>query len=353
MFFLAAAITAGIITFFLTPLVIAGAHRFKLLDNPDTRHHPAHTHTGTIPRAGGLAILVGLLVSICIFIPPLKAIIALIVASSLTVGIGLLDDKRDISPYLRFLGNIVTAAIVVGGGVGIPFITNPVGGVIQLDAWRISFDFIGSHSILVLADLFAIIWIVWNMNMIGWSSGVDGQMPGFVAIAAIVLGVLSLRFSAHDISQTVVATLAFITAGAYLGFLPWNYYPQKIMPGYGGKSLAGLLLATIAILSGGKVGSALLLLALPAIDAVYTLIRRIMNKKSPFKPDRHHLHHRLLEMGWNKKHIAYFYWTVSALLGIIALSVNSTQKLFTFALAVVIIGGSLYWVSKILTPKSA
>lgn len=352
MFFLLAAFSSAIITFFVTPLIIKGAKKYKLIDDPKTRKHPAQTHIGAIPRAGGLAIFIGFLCSVVIFLPLHKTIIGIVSASFLTISIGLLDDKRDISPYIRFIGNIICALIVVAAGVGIPFITNPFGGVLHLDIWRVSFDFFGPHSILVLADLFAIIWIVWNMNMVGWSSGIDGQMPGFVVITAITLGVLSLRFSAHDVSQNIVATLAFITAGAYAGFLPWNFFPQKIMPGYGGKSLAGLLLATIAILSGGKVGSALLLLALPMIDATYAIVRRIANKKSPFRPDSNHLHHRLLKAGWSKKSIAFLYWTVSGVLGIITLQLNSTQKIFTFILAIVIIGGSLYWVSKILETKS-
>ena len=186
------------------------------------------------------------------------------------------------------------------------------------------------------------------MNIVGWSSGVDGQMPGFVAIAATTLALLSLRFSAHDISQTVVAQLALITAGAFLGFLPWNFYPQKILPGYGGKTLAGLLLATIAILSGGKVGSALLILAIPMLDAAYALFRRIVSKKSPFLADRSHLHHRLLDLGWGKRRIALFYWLVSAILGVLTLTLNSQQKVFVFLTISLTVGGILLWLSYLL-----
>jgi UDP-GlcNAc:undecaprenyl-phosphate GlcNAc-1-phosphate transferase len=183
------------------------------------------------------------------------------------------------------------------------------------------------------------------MNIVGWSSGIDGQMPGFVTITTLTLGAMSLRFSAHDISQTVVAALAFITAGAFLGFLPWNFYPQKIMPGYGGKTLAGLMIATIAILSGGKIGSALIILAVPMLDALYSLVRRLAHKKSPFQADRAHLHHRLLDLGWGKRRIALFYWTVSAILGLLTLYMNSEQKFFTFVALTVSVGGILLWFS--------
>ena len=118
----------------------------------------------------------------------------IVMAMILTTAIGLWDDKKDLSPYVRFLGNIITALFVVGAGIGVPFVTNPLGGVIHLDVWRITFTLFGTHSILVWADIFAVVWIVWTMNIVGWSSGVDGQMPGFVAITAFIIGISSLRF---------------------------------------------------------------------------------------------------------------------------------------------------------------
>ncbi len=344
-------IVAFILTFAITPLVIKIAHTFHLVDDPKKRRHPAQVHSKPVARAGGIALLVGIL-GASLFLPFNKPVIGLLIASILTVVIGVIDDYRDVSPYLRFAANIVIASIVVLSGVGIPFITNPLGGIIHLDTLRISGSFFGTHSLLLWADLFAVLWIVWTMNIIGWSSGIDGQMPGFVAITAVILGILSLKFSAHDISQSSVATLAFITAGAFLGFLPWNFYPQKIMPGYGGKTLAGLLLATIAILSGGKIGSALLILAIPMLDAVYALVRRILNKTSPFKADRYHLHHRLLDLGWSKRKIALFYWLVSAILGLIALELTSAQKFYVFVSIGVIVFGVLLWLSILIKHKN-
>lgn len=183
------------------------------------------------------------------------------------------------------------------------------------------------------------------MNITGWSSGVDGQMPGFVSIAAVIIGLNSLKFSAHDISQVTVAQLSFITAGAFLGFLPWNFFPQKIMPGYGGKTLGGLMIAALAILSGNKVGTALLVLAIPMLDALYAFFRRLASRKSPFRGDRAHLHHRLLDLGWGKRRIALFYWSVSAILGGLTLSLERQEKIFTFLFVSIIIVGSLIWLS--------
>lgn len=338
-------IIAMIVTLGITPLVIHFARTFKLVDNPKTRYHPAHTHKGIIPRAGGLALLIGLAVAVAFFIPMTKLYVGMITAALLLVFVGLLDDYKDVNPYIRLTTNIIAALIMVGAGAGIPYITNPLtGGVIHLDTLRITFSFFGTHSILVWADLLAFIWILWTMNIVGWSAGVDGQMPGFVAIAALVLGLLSLRFTIKDPSQEAITVLAFIVAGSFTGFIPWNFYPQKIMPGYGGKTLAGFLLALLGILSYGKLGTALLVLGVPMIDAIYTLLRRIGAKKSPVTADRGHLHHQLLNIGWGKRRIALFYWGVSAILGIIALTVTSQQKVFALLLLAAGIGAFLLWV---------
>ncbi len=338
-------VVAMLTTLVVTPIVIGLARTLHLVDNPRVRFHPAHTHTGIIPRAGGLAILIGLVVAVVLFIPMTKLYTGMLIAAILLVIVGLLDDYQDVNPYIRLATNAIAALIMVGAGAGIPYITNPLtGGIIHLDTLRLTFSFFGSHSILVWADLLAFVWILWTMNIVGWSAGVDGQMPGFVTIAALTLGLLSLRFTLKDPSQEAVTVLAFIVTGTFLGFIPWNFYPQKIMPGYGGKTLAGFLLAILGILSYGKLGTALLVLGVPTIDAVYTLLRRVGSKKSPVKADRGHLHHQLLNIGWGKRRIALFYWGVSAILGVIALTVTSRQKVFALLLLAAGIGAFLIWV---------
>lgn len=323
---------SAIITSLVTPLVLALARRWGLVDDPRVRFHPAHTHKGVIPRAGGLALFVGITVALMLWIPLTPQIIGILIGSLILTVTGLLDDKRDVSPYVRLGINFSVAILVVGTGSTIPFITNPLtGGVLRLDTihpW--------------LPAFIAILWIVWTMNIIGWSAGVDGQMPGYVAISAFVLGLLSLRYSVLDPNQLWVTMLAFIVTGAFLGFLPWNFYPQKIMPGYGGKTLAGFYLALLGILSFAKLGTALLVLGIPMLDAVATLIRRLGTKKSPVRADRGHLHHRLLDLGWSKPTIALFYWGVSAILGLVSLTVTSTLKVFT--LVAVAVALTMFWV---------
>jgi UDP-GlcNAc:undecaprenyl-phosphate GlcNAc-1-phosphate transferase len=176
------------------------------------------------------------------------------------------------------------------------------------------------------------------MNMVNWSKGVDGQLPGFVAITAFFLGLLAQKFTGHDINAYEVMLLSFIISGAFIGFLPFNFYPQKIMPGYGGGSLAGFLLGVLSILSFGKVGTAVLILAVPMLDAFYTIVRRIHSGHSPFRGDRGHLHHRLMDIGWGKRRIAVFYWNISLILGICSLFLKGFEKLLAFcAIAVVLV----------------
>lgn len=323
-------LTSATASFFLTIPTIFLAKKIGLVTDKKKRFHPAHIHTGLIPRGGGIPIYLALLFSSLAFLPLTKIVSGILLSSLILIVIGILDDYFDLSPYLRFFFNIFISAMVVGFGLGIPYISNPFGGVIRLDQWKITIEFFGQHSILVVADLLAIIWLTWIMNMVNWSKGVDGQLPGFVTITALFLGLLSQRFIAHDINVQTVTLLSFIVAGAFLGFLPFNFYPQKIMPGYGGGALAGFLLGILSILSFGKVGTAILILAIPTIDAVYTIIRRIKNRQSPFRADWGHFHHRLLELGWGKRRIAVFYWTVSFILGLAALFLKGIEKMVAF-----------------------
>lgn len=322
--------SSALISYFLTIPTIALAKKFHLVTDSKIRNHPAHTHIGVIPRAGGLPIYLSILFTSLIFLPISKIVFGILFASFLLIILGLLDDIYDLSPYLRFIFNIFISALVIAFGLGIPYISNPLGGVIRLDFWQIPVSLFGLHYIWVVADLLAIIWLTWSTNMINWSKGVDGQLPGFVAITAIFLGLLSQRFTGHDISAQSVTILSFIVAGAYLGFLPFNYYPQRIMPGYGGGALAGFLLGILSILSFGKVGTAVLILSIPIIDAFYTMIRRLEKKRSPFRADWGHFHHRLLEIGWGKRRIAWFYWIISLILGVSSLFLIGIEKLIAF-----------------------
>src|SRR3989338_5592942 len=178
-YYISVFIAAFLTTLIITPLTINLARQLRLLDNKNIRRHPAHTHKGTIPRAGGVPIYAGILLATLFFIPLNKVVIGMLLGGFLITILGFFDDKYDLSPYLRFFLNIVVAGITIMFGLGIPYIGNPFDGVIRLDTLVWTVNLFGTHNILVIADTFAIIWLVALMNFVNWSKGIDGQMPGF------------------------------------------------------------------------------------------------------------------------------------------------------------------------------
>jgi UDP-GlcNAc:undecaprenyl-phosphate GlcNAc-1-phosphate transferase len=337
---------AAVVAFLVTPLVIKLAGKLGIVDDPKRNNAPKVIHTYPTPRGGGIPIFIALLVSSLIFLPIDKHIIGILVGAGILVVMGFLDDKYNLNPYLRLLLGFLAAGAVVTSGIGISFITSPLGGIINLSRPQITFHLFGmAHSIWIFSDIFALLWIVFLMNMVNMGAkGVDGQLSGVTVIAALTIAFLSIRYSA-DITQWPVIILAAITAGAYLGFLPWHIFPQKIMPGYGGSTLAGYLLAVLSILSTAKVGILIVVLGIPLIDTGYTIVRRIINKKSPVWGDRGHLHHRLLDAGLTKRQVAYFYWGVTAILGFLALNLNTTSKLYTMIGIALGLGGLILWLT--------
>src|SRR3972149_2602258 len=262
--------------------------------------------------------------------------------------LGIVDDpnKYNLNPYFLLVVDLLAVSMPVVAGIGIPFINNPLtSGIIDLSQPQISFEILGRHSIWIISDLFAILWILVLMNFLNMGAkGVDGQLPGITASPAATIAVLSLKFSA-DITEWPVIILAVITSGAFLGFLPYNMYPQRIMPSFSGSTLAGYLLGVLSILSTTKVGTLLVVLGIPLIDTGYTIVRRIASGKSPVWGDRGHLHHKLLDMGLSKKQVSYFYWTSTAILGIMSLYLTSTHKFYTFIGITILLGGLLLWLT--------
>ncbi|MCR4324663.1 MAG: undecaprenyl/decaprenyl-phosphate alpha-N-acetylglucosaminyl 1-phosphate transferase [Candidatus Curtissbacteria bacterium] len=352
-------LAAFLVSLILTPITIVLAKKFKFVDDPKLRKHPALIHKVVTARAGGVPIFLAFLLVSILLVEPSKKLAGILLGGWILVLVGLIDDKAELPSIVRLLFQFLAALVVVASGVGIAFIPNPVSAllgqgydVIRLDTIRLSFEFFGNHSLLLLADLFALFWIVWVINMVNFSSGVDGQMPGIVIVTLMVIFVASLRFYPHDPSQTVVSQLALIGAGSALGFLIFNFYPAKIFPGDSGSYFLGFLVAVVAILSGAKVGTAILVMAIPLIDGVFTIIRRLVSGKSPFLGDRKHLHHRLIELGWSQRRVALFYWFLCAILGAAALQLASIEKLFAAVVVAVIVLGGLVWLNMNLPQKA-
>ncbi len=342
---------AFILGYVLVQLTIFFAKKYGFVDNPKKRTHPAILHTRIIPRAGGLAIFLSFLIASFTFVPFSKKLLGIFLGAIVVTIVGLIDDKYDLRAWQKFLAQIVAAVLVVLSGIGITFIANPfsifgtgIDPIIRLDVIRVAFQFFGTHSILILADLFAIFWIVWVINMVNFSSGVDGQLGGISLITLFVIFAASLRFGA-DPGQSIVTKLSVIGAGATLAFLINNVNPARIFPGDSGSYFLGYLIAVLAILSGAKVGTALLVMAVPLVDGVFTVLRRIALGQSPFLGDKKHLHHRLLEMGLTQTQVSLFYWLLCAILGAIALALPAEGKVFAALFVAIIVLGVLVWLN--------
>ncbi|MDO8498505.1 MAG: MraY family glycosyltransferase [bacterium] len=355
--FLALAI-AFLVTIISTPFAIWAARRFDLVDDPLRRPHPAHVQNRVIPRAGGLAIFCGIFLTSLIFLPLDKHLVGIFAGITLLLILGLLDDKLvKFSPYLRLGLLFLAASLPVASGIGITFINNPLSHLpflptdlttplIFLNQITVPLDFFGPHKIILLADLFALFWIVTLTQIINWSKGVDGQMSGITLVTALTLGLLALKFyNLGDPSQLNVAKLSFIVAGTSLGFLIFNWYPSKIMAGFSGSTISAFLLATLSILSSAKVATALLVLAIPTIDFTYTFWRRVLQGKSPVWGDQGHFHHRLLDLGWSHQKISLFYISGSAILGAVALLIDTESKFFVILLVAAIFCGFILWLN--------
>jgi len=322
-----------------TPLVIRLYRKHNWLDDPIKNQHVKKTHSQAVPRGGGIVIFLATLLTAIIILDFDKYLSAIFLGATLLTVVGIIDDIYDLNPYVRLGTGLLASLIVVGAGIGIAYVSNPFGvGVIHLDQPQLTFNLFGaSHSIWILSSLFAVFFIMWNMNIVNWSKGVDGQLPGFVSVSCLFIAILANRF-ADAPTQFNVAHLALIVSGAFAGLLVWNFYPQKIIPGYGAGSLAGYFLSILAILSGAKVATTLMVLAIPTADGIFTIARRILAGKSPFWGDRGHLHHKLIDYyGWGKRRIAIFYILSSASLGILSLYLDTRGKIIAILVTTLIV----------------
>jgi len=281
-----------------------------------------------IPYYGGLVIFAVVILAVLIFIPIDQRLLGVLIGGSMIAGVSFLDDFKKVNPWIRLLVQILAALTVVISGIGIESITNPLGGVIELNqvAIQIPFGF-GMIEFMIFADIFTIIWIVLVINTMNFLDGLHGLVSGVTFIAAITMFILSIG-NYNIIDQSAVATLAIIVAMVCLAFWFFDFYPAKILMGDTGTMFLGFLLAVMAIFSGGKVATAFLVLGFPILDAFWVIIRRILSKKSPMKGDLKHLHHRLLEVGLSDRKALFLIYALCSIFGLSAIFLGSTQKLF-------------------------
>lgn len=311
-------VLAFVFSFILTLPTLSLAKKWGLIDNPETHNHPGMLLSKPTPRAGNLPAFLALIFTTLLFVPPSSTFYGVLLAGGLMTVVGLIDDKYDLNPYIRLLSQVIAFTVVVLAGVHITYIGNPLDGIIPLDLTDLKFQFFGLRHFYLPGDLLTVFWGAALMNMLSWSNGVDGQFPGIVAITAVIIGILGERIIMGNPDQLYAVIFSFITAGAILGTLPFTWHPSKMLYGFGATAF-GLVLAALAILSIAKISVTILILSVPTLDAVFAVIRRIRRGQSPVWGDRGHLHHKLLDLGWNQRRVAVFYWVITGFLGLIAL----------------------------------
>ncbi len=347
------------LTVLFTPIALGLARHFDLIDyaKPD---HPGVLQSKPLPRGGGIAMYMAFVIGSVLLVPMTPQLWAILVAAGLNVLVGTMDDKRSIHPIVR-LGTLgISAVIIILAGITIPWVTNPFAAVTDKN-WLIYLNQLSwkleaggwMFTIHPLADGLALLWIMWLINSLNWSKGIGGQLSGISAIAAFTLAGVALQFTAGNPMQYTTATLCFILAGCALGFLPFNFPPERQLPGYGASSFLGLLLATLSMLSGAKLAAAILVLGIPTIDGIITVIRRLAQGKLPIWGDRSHLYHKLLDFGLSKRQIVLIYWMVTGIFGILALAFSGKQKIYAFVIIGVVIVATFLTVSYLIARQKS
>jgi UDP-GlcNAc:undecaprenyl-phosphate/decaprenyl-phosphate GlcNAc-1-phosphate transferase len=340
-------LAAALVSLLLTPVVRRLAHRVDAVDHPDERR----VNTSPIPRGGGIAVAIAFLgVSAALLVidaavgiwRPEDALLsrglaAVLVGGAVATVVGLLDDRYNLRARWQLAGQVVVALVPVAMGISVGVIASPLGtGVIRLEG--------------LLGAAFVVLWIVGMINSVNFIDGLDGLSAGVAFIAAMTLAIISLVGPGPE---PVVALLCVTLAGALLGFLRWNFHPASIFIGTSGVMFVGYTLALLSILGNAKVAVALLVLGVPIIDTFYTIVRRLRSGRSPFSPDRGHIHHRLLDVGLSHRQTVLVIYAICLGLGALALVLSGTGQLYAFLGLFVVLGLVLLVLERVIDARDA
>ena len=319
---------AALLALLLTPAVRRFSRAFGLVDRPEARR----VNVRPIPRGGGVAVAASFLtVAVVIVIVADRRLLgpmvipgtveptelgALLIGGLAAAVVGFLDDVLQIRARWQLIGQLGVALAAVVMGVTVESIANPLGPEeIRLEA---------------LAGAFTVIWIVGMINSINFIDGLDGLSSGIALIAAATLGLISLTTAVGPFGQPFIAVLCFVLAGALLGFLRWNYHPATVFLGTSGVMFIGYTLAVLSILGTAKVAIALLVLGVPIIDTFWIIVRRLANRRSPFTPDRGHVHHRLLDLGLSHTLTVLLIYAITAALAALTFLLSGAGQVYAF-----------------------
>lgn len=311
--YLVAFLAAACVVLWATPVVKAVGIRSGQLDFPDERK----IHQQPMVRLGGVSIFFGNLVALLLLwgagaFGGLRTeqeyeIWGVTIGGVLFFLIGLADDLFHLSPFSRLLMQFGVAAAAWGVGVRIEFVNLPGRGIWPFPVW--------------LSLLITLLWLVGMANAINFMDGLDGLAAGVSGIAAVVMLIVTLL-----LDRPAAAMLAAALAGACLGFLRYNFNPAQIFMGDGGAYFLGFTLAGIGVIGVAKgvttlaVALPFFILAVPILDMSTVILKRLARGKSPFHPDKGHLHHRLLKAGLSQRHSVLLIYAMTLWGGSLALA---------------------------------
>lgn len=296
------------VAYFLTPRVIDLAIKVGALDAPDARK----VHTRPIPRMGGLAIYAAFVLAVLASMYVSREVMGLLVGGTVILIVGIIDDLKPLPARVKLLGQILAAAVLVMFDIRIEWLTNPFGDMLYVE---------------YLSIPLTILWVVGLTNTVNLIDGLDGLAAGVSTIASVTILLVALQQNFWT-----VAVLTAALAGSALGFLQHNFNPAKIFMGDTGSMFLGYMLAAISILGAVKSAATIALivpivaLGLPILDTAFAIIRRYMSGRPIFKPDKGHLHHRLLEMGLTQKQAVLLMYVMSGCLGLSAIALTEVNK---------------------------
>ena len=321
----AALVVALVVALVATPVVKNLAIRVKAVDVPKDGRR---MHDHPIPRMGGLAIFLGFLLSVLLFLDLNAQMRGMLLGAVIIVVLGIFDDIYSLRAMFKFVVQIIAALVAVLSGNVIETLSNP--NVFSADPyWNLG----------ILAVPATVIWIVAITNAVNLIDGLDGLACGVSTISSMTLLVIALV-----VSEGNVAILMAALAGGCIGFLPYNMNPAKIFMGDTGSTFLGFILASLSIQGMFKLYAIIsfavpfLMLGIPIFDICFAIIRRLAHGQNPMAPDRGHIHHRLIDMGLNQKQAVAALYVISSILGLSAVVLTSSgaikAMLFLMALAV-------------------
>ncbi|HIY32463.1 MraY family glycosyltransferase [Evtepia sp.] len=310
----AALVVALLISFIATPVVKSLAHWVGAIDVPKDNRR---MHKHPIPRMGGLAIFLGFLLSALIFVPMDEANRGMLLGAVVIVILGIFDDIYALPALPKLLVQIAAALIAVLHGNVIQVLSNP-NLLSENPYWSL-----GS-----LAIPLSVIWIVAITNAVNLIDGLDGLAVGVATISSLTMLVIAML-----VSDGMVALMMAALAGGCIGFMPYNMNPAKIFMGDTGSTFLGFVLAVVSIQGLFKFYTIIsfavpfLMLGLPLFDTCFAILRRLAKGQSPMAPDRSHVHHRLIDMGFSQKQAVAILYVVSAILGLSAVVLTTSGAL--------------------------